>query len=139
MTVFKHIAPRIALGLVLFAAPLSAAALPPLSRVDEIDNNMLYVGIAIEISDECPTIEARKIKGLNFLWTLKAVASEMGYSNAQIEEYVTSKDEKARIRAKGAAYARARGVDPTTSAGLCALGEMEIAKGSVIGSLLRAK
>ncbi len=111
MTVFKHIATRIALGLVLFAAPLSAAALPPLSRVDEIDNNMLYVGIAIEISDECPTIEARKIKGLNFLWTLKAVASEMGYSNAQIEEYVTSKDEKARIRAKGAAYARARGVD----------------------------
>ncbi|WP_417270316.1 DUF5333 domain-containing protein [Celeribacter sp.] len=139
MTVFKHIASRIGVSLALLAVPLSASALPPLSSVEEIDNNMLFVAIAIEISDECPTIDARKLKGLNFLWTLKAVASEMGYSNEEIEAYVKSKDEKARIRAKGAAYARAHGVDPTTTAGLCALGEMEIAKGSVIGSLLRAK
>ncbi|ALI56375.1 DUF5333 domain-containing protein [Celeribacter marinus] len=127
------------LSAAFFVAPLSASALPALSSVKEIDNNMLFVGIAIEIADECPTISARTLKGLNFLWTLKAVASEMGYSNDQIEAYVKSKDEKARIRAAGADYARARGVDPTTSAGLCALGEMEIAKGSVIGSLLRAK
>lgn len=138
MTTIKHTLSTLVLGATLLAQPLSAAALPPLSQVSEIDDNMLAVAMAIEISDKCPSLSARKLKGLSFLWSLKTRAAEMGYSDDEIRAYVESDEEKDRIRKVAFDYARAQGVDPTTVEGLCALGAMEIAKGSVTGSLLRA-
>lgn len=120
------------------AAMSAAADLPPLNTVKEIDDNMLWVAIAIEVSDKCDTIDARQVKGLSFLWSLKSKASKLGYSDEEIRAYVESDAEEARIRAKGESYIRAQGFDPTTKAGLCAAGEKEIARGSIIGSFLRS-
>ncbi|PTQ72555.1 DUF5333 domain-containing protein [Celeribacter persicus] len=122
-----------------FAAGAAAAAeLPPLREVREIDQNMLWAGLAIEVADECPTIEVRKLKGLSFLWGLKHKASSMGYSDDQIRAYVDSDAEEARIRRLGEDYIRRAGFDPKTPEGLCAFGAGEIAKGSLIGSFLRS-
>ncbi|WP_417247959.1 DUF5333 domain-containing protein [Celeribacter sp.] len=139
MTTIKQTLSALAFGAAFLAQPVNANSLPPLSEVPEIDDNMLAVAMAIEISDECPTIAPRKLKGLNFLWSLKTRAAEMGYSDDEIRAYVESDEEKDRIRNVAFDYARAQGVDPTTAQGLCDLGMMEIAKGSVTGSLLRAK
>jgi hypothetical protein len=73
------------------------------------------------------------------MWKLKRRASSMGYSDAQIRAYVDSGSEKARIRDRGEAYVRARGLDPAKDADLCTLGRDEIRKGSQIGTFLRAK
>ena len=84
-------------------------------------------------------IGARMIRAYSYITSLESRAKALGYSDEEIEVYVTSKDEKARMRAKGEAYIKARGVDPKDRSGLCRLGKEEIAKGSQIGALLRAR
>lgn len=117
----------------------AAAAKTPLRDVPAIDDNMLRVALAIEISDKCGEIDARTLKGLNYLYSLKRKANKLGYSDDEINAYRKSGAEKARIRARGEAYVKSKGLNPKSAADLCKLGHAEIAQGSVIGSLLRAK
>lgn len=126
---------------VILALTLAGAAhaRPALRDVPEIDNNMLWVAMAIEISDNCDDIAPRTLKGLFFLSSLKNKAQAMGYSNEEIRTYVKSDAEKARMRKRGEAYMKARGLDPADTGDLCKLGDAEIARGSQIGVLLRAK
>lgn len=138
MNLTKHIALAFAFTAPLMAGAAAEAELPPLREVQEIDQNMLWAGLAVEVSDECSTIEVKKIKGISFLWGLKNKASAMGYTDDEIRAYVESDDEEARIRRLGEAYVRQAGFDPKTPEGLCAFGEAEIARGSVIGSFLRS-
>ncbi|MFU8882924.1 MAG: DUF5333 domain-containing protein [Rhodobacterales bacterium] len=118
---------------------MAAAGKPPLRDVPQIDDRMLWVAIAIEISDRCDSIDPRTMRGLNYLWSLRSDARELGYSTAEIRAYVDSKAEKDRMRARGEAYLRARGLDPDNNADLCKLGQAEIAKSSQIGAFLRMK
>ena len=59
-------------------------------------------------------------------------------SDDEIEDYVTSKDEKKKYRAEGEAWLQARGVTLGEEAGYCRVGREEIERGSQIGALLRA-
>ena len=93
----------------------------------------------IEISDRCESIEPRTLRGLTYLWQLKSRAAELGYSDADIEAYADSRTEKQRIRTRGEAYVRARGLNPEIDRDLCKLGRRGIKKGSQIGALLKAK
>ncbi len=129
-----------ALGLgVVLASGTVAGAKTPLRDVPAIDDQMLQVALALEISKKCPQIDARQLKGLNYLWSLKRKANGLGYSDAEIDAYRKSPAEKARIRAEGEAYVKSKGLNPKSAADLCTLGKQEIAKKSVIGSLLKAK
>ncbi len=119
--------------------PAMAAGKPNLRDLPEIDDRMLWVAMAIEISDRCPTIEPRTLRGLNYLWSIRNQAQALGYSTSEIKAYVDSDAEKARMRARGEAYVRAQGLNPDNNADLCKLGQAEIAKGSQIGAFLRLK
>ena len=121
------------------AAQAVAQAKPPLREVKEIDDNMLWVAIAHEISEDCDEIAPRTIKGLTYLLSLKRKAQQLGYTNQEIEDYHKSDVEKARIRAKGEQYVESKGLDPENAADLCTLGHAEIARNSMIGIFLRAK
>ena len=123
----------------MLAIPAVAAGKPPLREVTQIDDRMLWVAIAIEISDRCDSIDPRTFRGLNYLWTIRSDAQKLGYSNAEIKGYVDSKAEKARMRGRGEAYVRAKGLNPENDADLCKLGQAEIANGSQIGAFLRMK
>ncbi|QFT60275.1 hypothetical protein FIU94_15715 [Sulfitobacter sp. THAF37] len=125
------------LGFAMFAAPV--AAKPPLREVAAIDDALLDVGIADAIRDNCPTIDARLIKATAFLWRLKGQANDLGYTDAEIDAYRKSDAEKERLKARGRAFFKARGVDTSNPQSYCALGLEEIQKQSRIGSLLRAK
>ena len=126
------------LALVL-ATPAMAAGKPALRDLPQIDDRMLWVAIALEISDRCETIDPRTMRGLSYLWNIRAEAQKLGYSNAEIKAYVDSDAEKARMRARGEDYVRAQGLNPENDADLCKLGQAEIAKGSQIGAFLRMK
>ncbi len=125
------------LGASLSAAP--AFANPPLRDVAAVDDALLDLGIADIIRKECPDISARMLKAVNYVWGVKAQARDLGYSEAEIEAYVDSDAEKARMRARGKAFFKAKGVDTSDPQSYCALGRAEIQKSSRIGSLLRAK
>ena len=124
-------------GLSLIAAPVAAKT--PLRDVPEIDNALLDLGIADRIRKECPSISARMIKAITYVRGLEKKAKGLGYSKAEIEAYTDSDTEKARMRARGADFFAAKGVDTSDPQSYCALGNAEIQKGSRIGSLLKAK
>ena len=123
------------LCLALTAVP--ALARPPLRDVPEIDNGLMAVAIADEIRKTCDGIDARMFKALSTLSSLKRMARARGYSDAEIDDYVTSKAEKARMRAKAEAYLASRGVSAKDRTALCAFGRAEMAAGSAIGQLLK--
>ena len=126
-----------ALSVAILASPV--AAKPPLRDVPEIDDALLDLGIADIIRKQCPTISARMLKAIGYVRNLNNKALQMGYSEAEIEAYTDSDAEKDRMRARGAAFFKAKGVDTSDPQSYCALGNAEIQKGSRIGSLLRAK
>ncbi|MFT6674649.1 MAG: hypothetical protein ACJAVM_000832 [Sulfitobacter sp.] len=124
-------------GLSLMAAP--AMSKPPLRDMAVIDDALLDLGIADQIRKNCPSISARLLKAVTFVWDIKAQARALGYSEAEIDAYVDSDAEKDRMRARGGAFFKARGVDTSDPQSYCALGRAEIQKSSRIGSLLKAK
>ena len=79
------------------------------------------------------------MRALNYINALEKRAQELGYSKQEIKAYVKSKEEKARMRARGEAYLKANGASYADPETFCKLGKAEIAKGSRIGQLLRAK
>ncbi|WP_272005525.1 DUF5333 domain-containing protein [Roseovarius sp. ZX-A-9] len=117
----------------------AASAKTPLRDVKEIDDALLWVALAIEISDNCGDIDPRTFKGLSVLYGLKRHAQSLGYTSAEINAYVKSPDEKARMRKRGERYVESRGLDPSDPASLCSLGHAEIERSSAIGILLKAR
>jgi hypothetical protein len=73
------------------------------------------------------------------LYRLKRRAQSLGYTSAEINTYVKSPDEKARMRKRGERYVKSRGLDPSDPAALCSLGHAEMDRSSAIGVLLKAK
>lgn len=128
-----------ALSALMLSAPVMAAGKPALRDVAQIDDRMLWVALAIEISDRCDGIDPRTLRGLSYLWETRSQARDLGYSPAEIKTYVDSDTEKARMRGRGEAYVRSHGLNPQNDADLCKLGQAEIAKGSQIGAFLRMK
>ncbi len=132
---------RVMLPVVLGVSMLAGAAeaKPPLSQVPEIENTIFAAAVGHEISEICGSISPRRFKALGQAWKLKSRANDLGYSNAEIKEYVESDAEKARMRAKGEIYLKSQGAIYGQSETFCAVGRAEIAKNSAIGALLRAK
>ncbi len=115
-----------------------AAAKAPLRDVPAVDDALLDLGIADIIRKECPTISARMFRALMYLRDVQQTARSLGYSEAEIDAYRKSDAEKDRMKARGAEYFKANGVDTSDPQSYCALGRAEIQKSSRIGSLLRA-
>jgi hypothetical protein len=124
-------------SMALIAGPV--AAKPPLRDVAAVDDALLVLGLADRIRKECPEISARMFRALGYLNNIQQTAKSLGYSDAEIDAYRKSDAEKARMKARGAAYLKANGVDTSDPQSYCTLGRAEIQKSSRIGSLLRAK
>jgi hypothetical protein len=110
-----------------------------LAQEDDINRRLVEMSVADEIRKRCDSISARLFAGLGLMMTLRSEARERGYTATEIEDYVTDKEQKRKIRARADAYIRAHGAEPNDGPSLCALGQSEIAKQSQIGALLRAR
>ena len=131
-----------ALAVVAGAASLSAAAAqsrPPLSEVAEVENMLFAVAIADAVRDHCDSIDARMLRALRMLQRTRALANDLGYSDAEIRAYVESDAEKARMRAKGQSFLAQNGVSLSDADSVCTFGRAEIEKNSAIGALLKAR
>ena len=127
------------LSLVLILGATSVAAKPPLREVAEVDDGLLYIGIANEIRKFCHSIDGRVVKAVNEMYRLRARANSLGYTDTEIRAYVNSESEQDRVRARGEAYLAAQGVRYDAPNSFCALGRKEIDRNSAIGVYLRAK
>ncbi|MEM7441023.1 MAG: DUF5333 domain-containing protein [Pseudomonadota bacterium] len=128
----------LALILVLaLAAPVAAKT--PLRDNTKINNQLLVVGLANEIRKRCGTISGRLVKGVSTLRSIHKQALSQGYSKAEIETYVESDAEKARMKQRGRVWLAQRGASPEKPETMCRVGREEIAKNSSIGALLYEK
>ncbi len=125
------------LTLTLAATP--ALALVPINENPEIRNKLLQGFIGDAIADNCPSIEARKLRALGELNKLRDFALNQGYEADVVRAFVTSDAEKAKFKAEAAEWLKAKGAEPGNADAYCAIGEAEIAKESLIGYLLRSK
>lgn len=132
----KNLPIAVAICAVFSAA--SADEKPSLRDVPEVENIIFAAALAHEVSEECPSIKARKIKALGMALRLRSRANDLGYSDTEIRAYIESKAEKSRMRTKGETYLRANGVDYTKPETFCVFGHAEIANSSAVGALLRA-
>ena len=120
----------------MFAVP--AFALVPINQEKQINDTLRSGFIADAIADNCPTIRPRKLRALNELLKLRDYALGQGYSATEVRAFVESRTEKARGKAEAAAWLAQKGAVPGKAAAYCAAGEAEIARGSLIGALLRS-
>lgn len=117
----------------------AAEARPHLREHAEIDRGLTVIAIANMIRRNCDRIEPRMVRAYGFMRALKQSASKAGYSDAEIEAYVSDKAEKARIEDAARAWLAARGAVPGDAGSYCSVGLTEIARNSQVGVLLRAK
>jgi len=127
----------IALTFAVSATP--ALALVPINEEPVIRDKLLQGFIGDAIADNCPTMEARKLRALGELNSLRDYALKQGYEADVVREFVTSKEEKKKFKAEAAEWLKAKGAEPGNPDAYCRIGEEEISKESLIGYLLRSK
>lgn len=130
-----------ALALCLAAAcgAASASAENGLQAETDINAGLLDLAVADKIRRECGNIGTRFFRAQSYVNDLKKMAEERGYSRDEIDAYINNDVEEAKMREKRNAYFEARGASNLDAASLCVLGRAEIAQGSRIGRLLKAK
>jgi hypothetical protein len=101
-----------------------------------ITEGLIAVGMAREIAELCPAIEARRWRGLRYLYALRSAAAELGYSEAEIEAYVDDDAERDRLEGIARDRLEAHGAKPGDVAGHCAVGRAAIAEDGQMGRLL---
>ena len=133
-------------GLVLgaFAAALlalatPAAALEPLSSEKYINDRLIAARIADLVRRNCPTMQGRMIYAYSQARQLERYALDKGYTKAQVDAFLDSKQDKQRIHGVAEDYMARNGVVKGNAESFCQLGRREIANRTVTGSLLVAK
>ncbi|MFD2843114.1 DUF5333 domain-containing protein [Paracoccus cavernae] len=101
-----------------FAAAVAASTLvavpafaqqAPLSQEKYINDRLIAARIADRVRRECPTYGARMVYAWGQARALKRYALGKGYSEAQIDAFLDSKEDKKRIYAVAEDYLKRKG------------------------------
>lgn len=134
----KHVASLVAVSC-LIAGAAAASAGGDLSKDKQINDGLLIMAVAEKIQRDCASISGRLGRARSFASRLEEVAMDRGYTKAEIDAYVSDAYAKYRVRERRNAYFQSNGASDEDAASLCVLGRDEIARGSSIGYLLKAK
>lgn len=134
-----HWTAALILGLAVAGGAAAASAEGGLQAEADINAGLLDLAVADKIRRECGNIGARFFRAQNYVNDLKKMAEDRGYSRDEIDAYINDDAEEAKMRERRNAYFKARGASNLDAASLCVLGRAEIAQGSRIGRLLKAK
>lgn len=134
---------RFPLFLVAALALASGSALAegkvPLAKESHI-NTQLVAGAAGDIlRNTCPTLSARMLVVWQKLRELERYARAQGYSEDEVTVFLKDRGQKARVKAEARAYLAAAGAVEGDVESFCAAGRAEIAKGTLVGQLLRSR
>jgi hypothetical protein len=115
----------------------ATAANPEIGQIPEISEGLINTAIAYEIDRVCDSLAGRRIEGINFLWSLKEQASELGYSDQEIRDFVDNESEQDRLEAIARDRLRGMGAVEGQPETYCTVGRTEMAGQTPIGRLLR--
>jgi len=126
-----------ALAFAAFMATSTAQAQSSPGDVTEVTEGLIAVGMAVELSDKCDGVSARTLRGINFLFGLKGLLEDAGFSDAQIDAYIDDRAEKDRLEGIARGRLADLGVVTGDSGTYCTVARAQIAQGTQIGRLLR--
>ena len=117
-----------------------AAAQPavPLAEEPHINEQLTAAVVGDIIRKTCPSISARMVTVFFKAKDLENYARKAGYDEAEVKAFLKDKDQKARVKANALEYMANNGVVEGDVESYCALGNAEISKDSLIGTLLKA-
>jgi Family of unknown function (DUF5333) len=122
----------------MMAVASPALALVPLPEEAHINDSLRAGRIGDVIRKTCPTISARMFTVLGKIEDLKRYALEQGYTRDEVEAFLKDRTQKDRLKAEAATYLAEAGAVAGDAESYCRVGRDEIAKGSLIGELLRS-
>ncbi len=108
------------------------------------DDSRIYSGLTVvavgrHIHNVCSDIQARMARALVFAEGLVHHARGLGFSRAEINAYIDDPTEQEFYRQVARQYFAQQGADYDDAVSVCRVGRDEIATGSQIGRLLRAR
>ncbi len=127
------------LTVVLLATTAAADARVALQDSKTIEDGLVIVAIGDALRKNCDTITPRVFRAYGYARKLYNQARALGYSDDEIDAYLDSEADKARVRGKAGAYLAKQGVKKDDPASYCAAGQSEIERNTQIGVLLRTK
>lgn len=125
------------IALALVGSTALAQARVSLAEDRKVEDGLTLVAIGNELRKNCDAISPKYLKTYNFVRSLHTRAKSLGYSEAEIEAYLDSDPDKARVDARARAYLEARGVDYGNSETFCTVARAEISAETSVGSFLR--
>ncbi len=115
----------------------ATAARSELRNEPSVTEGLIAVAIAYEIGERCDDLSARRLTGINYLFSLKAEAERLGYTDAEIDAFVDDDAEQDRLEAIARTRLRDLGAVEGQWATYCTVGQAQIAQNTVAGQLLR--
>ena len=116
--------------------PAMAQTLPPLSQNTFVNDSLRAAAIGDTIRRNCPSISARFFVALRKVRELERYARSLGYTDEQIQAFIRSPEDRARLQREARDYMLQNGVVEGEKETYCALGRAEIASKSLIGQLI---
>jgi hypothetical protein len=120
-----------------FASPAQSSPVA-LAQNQHITDSLVAAQVGDMIRKTCPTISPRYF----VLWQkandLESYARAQGYQESEVTAFLKDKTEKARIRGLALDYLTQAGAQSGDADSYCQVGRAEIAKGSLVGQLLRS-
>lgn len=119
-------------------AVAKAEAAVPLADEAHINTSLVAAQAGDMVRNTCPTISARMFVVFDKMYALKAYARALGYTETEVKAFLADGSEKARVKALALDYLTTAGVVEGDVESYCRVGRDEIAKGTLMGSLLRS-
>jgi hypothetical protein len=104
-----------------------------------VHNELLAASIAYLINDNCADLKIRRLSLFGRVLSLRSYARGLGYTGSEVEDYVNDDAEQDRFRAIAEPWLASKGAVKGDPASYCTVGTTEIAKKSLVGSMLKAR
>ena len=114
-----------------------ASAQVSLSKEPHINEQLMAAAVGDVIRNTCPSISARMVTVYFKVKELEKYARKAGYQEDEVKAFLKDKSQKARIKGMAADYMAANGAVAGDVESYCTLGRAEMAKGSLIGELIK--
>jgi hypothetical protein len=124
--------------LIAVTVPATAQGKVPLAEEGHINQQLIAAAAGDMLRQTCPSISARMLVVLLKMRELESYARSEGYTEAEVKAFFKDKAEKARVKAAAVDYLIKAGAVPGDVESYCDAGRAEIAKGTLVGSLLRS-
>lgn len=126
------------LALALAGFPALAQDKTPLPEEAHINEQLIAAQAGDILRKTCPTISARMFVVWDKAYALRQYAIDKGYTEEEVRAFVKDPVQKARVQAAAEEILAASGAVPGDVASYCAAGKVEIAKGTVLGQIIRS-